>query len=770
MTRLASLDRANRVGLLAFLFVLLVVVAYTDPVLLRRSFAGRDLLAYNLPMEFSVHDAYARGRLPVWSAEISGGRPLAPNPNVGAFYPVRMLLALVPFPVAMRIFPVWHWAFAGIGMLLLLRSMGASGAAAWVSAVAFSFSGVAVSEVYFPHIHPGLAFLPWITWALRGSLPRPWRMLCLALLFGLDLLAADLFTITAALLCALLWIGLEIEPIHRKSAAKDLAGALLLAGLLAAPQIVATSLWIPETNRAVLGIKLGDALLYTISPFRLLEFLVPYPFGPTWSLDYASVWAKSLYRGRSIGLFASLYCGAFALVAVARMWRERRFGVRFARALFTVGILLAVVPSLVPSSWYSLHAPIALRNPEKFAVLLVFALSIFSGLAFDRFRSERLRGIWSLGVGGALAVVALVCRLNPEWIGRLAVWTVGSDPAFDGLAAAALPGALAEAGIYWMGTVFAIRLVGIAKPGVSVAGALVLTAVMLAANCRIAQTYREDEVFAPTAFARAIQRRDPLGSYRALGESLYLPPSELWRSVAGGDIAVLNLERRSWMEHTHALWKYGTVLNYDFDAGDLSRVESLRRLSRLNSGQLADLYRCLSLRWGIRFRDQPPLPGYRRMGGDAIQDWDEQPGADTDIRLLERWAEENDVRKIPGAIAGSSSGEVVLETEAEKPGRARPGQVAIVERSPERLEMRTACPDPTWLFVLRGFWTYRSVLVDGRPAEIVPAQIAFSAVALPAGNHRIEWVERLPGEEISRWGPVLFVLIGIVLVVRRESR
>ncbi len=89
------------------LLVLLIGAVYSDPLFFRRNFAGRDLLAYNLPMEKAVHDAYGRGRLPVWMPEISGGRPLLPNPNIGALYPVRPLLALVPFPLAMRIFPAF---------------------------------------------------------------------------------------------------------------------------------------------------------------------------------------------------------------------------------------------------------------------------------------------------------------------------------------------------------------------------------------------------------------------------------------------------------------------------------------------------------------------------------------------------------------------------------------------------------------------------------------------------------------------------------------
>ena len=76
----------------AALFALLVVAVYSNPVFLRRNFAGRDLSAYNLAMEKAVHDAYARNQMPVWMPEVSGGRPLLPNPNAGALYPVFGLL------------------------------------------------------------------------------------------------------------------------------------------------------------------------------------------------------------------------------------------------------------------------------------------------------------------------------------------------------------------------------------------------------------------------------------------------------------------------------------------------------------------------------------------------------------------------------------------------------------------------------------------------------------------------------------------------------
>ena len=79
-------------------------------------------------------------------------------------------------------------------------------------------------------------------------------------------------------------------------------------------------------------------------------------------------------------------------------------------------------------------------------------------------------------------------------------------------------------------------------------------------------------------------------------------------------------------------------------------------------------------------------------------------------------------------------------------------------------------PDPTYLFVLRGFWTHRSVRVDGRPVDPVPAQLAFSAIPIPAGEHAVDWREKLPGWEVSRFGPILFVLAAAGLLVRERRR
>jgi hypothetical protein len=121
------------------------------------------------------------------------------------------------------------------------------------------------------------------------------------------------------------------------------------------------------------------------------------------------------------------------------------------------------------------------------------------------------------------------------------------------------------------------------------------------------------------------------------------------------------------------------------------------------------------------------------------------------------------------AIGRLEPGEILVETGQTRRGNASPGRLRILERSADRLVLETNAPQATWLFVLRGYWSHRRVLLDGLPAYALPAQLAFSALSIPPGVHRIDWRELLPGASVSRWGPVLFALFAVLLLVRERQ-
>ena len=771
----------------AALFLLLLCAVYADPLFVRKNFGGRDLLGYNLPMESAIHDAYSRGRLPVWVDEISGGRPLLANPNVGSLYPLRMLLSVLPFPLAMRLFPILHWAAAGLGVLALLALLKASRAAAWIGAVTFVFSGVVVSYVFYTNHIPGVALFPWILW----TLVRRWRsgaaqVFALSILLGVDFLAGEVFTIGMAIAASVLWIFAEEPKAARRALLARLAAALGLALLIGLPQIAATYLWAPETSRAVRGLTLAEVVTYSISPLRLIELVFPYPFGTTWKLDPTELWATTVFHGRGLGIFATLYCGGLAfLAAVSIRWRRPKTtrrapaaaspadapGLRFAKLLLLGGLALSVPPSLLPDFLGRASSPIPLRNPEKFGLAVALALALITGLAFETLRRPTKRR-WTLWVAGAFAAAAVFTQALPGATESLVALITGVDPPYAARAARVLPICLVEAGLLWVASLIALDLLQRPGPRALAAGLAVATLVPIAATAKIAQTLGEETLFGPTPFARFVERADPSGAFRVLGEGSYPPASALREVHEMTDPGELDGVRNDWQYFTQLLWKRGSVFQGDFDVGDSSRMESLRRLSFMAAGAQNSqaFFGALGLRWGIRYRDQRPFAGYRRIRGNDLLEWDEHEKAYPDIRLLESWRmtpePQEEIRLLPAA----KDGEIVIEAGPAGSGSARPGSVRVLEKSPERLRLEVTAPDAAWLFVLRGYFPYRTILLDGKRIEAFPAHLAFSAIPVPAGTHRIDWTENVPGGRVSRWGPILYLAAVLVTLANRRLR
>src|SRR5262245_14623070 len=234
------------------------------------------------------------------------------------------------------------------------------------------------------------------------------------------------------------------------------------------------------------------------------------------------MWSPAIRGGRVMDLFPTLYAGALAPIAAVRSWKSRERGARFSRVLLVAALACSVLPSLVPARIAELTSPLPLRNPEKLAVAVVFALALLASIAFDAWRERpgRIRPL--LGIGAVLTLLAAGAALDRAEAGRLAVRLIGSDPARAPDAARTLPLALAEAGLCWMATVVALDALGRGGRGSGTAWALVLlTAVPILANRRIAVATPEEQIFGPTAFSRYLERRDPEGRYRTLSESFF---------------------------------------------------------------------------------------------------------------------------------------------------------------------------------------------------------------------------------------------------------
>src|SRR5262249_23143731 len=161
----------------------------------------------------------------------------------------------------------------------------------------------------------------------------------------------------------------------------------------------------------------------------------------------------------------------------------------------------------------------------------------------------------------------------------------------------------------------------------------------------------------------------------------------------------------------------------------------------------------------IRFRDQQPVAGFHPIYGNNVQVVDGIEKAFPDIRLATKWKEQWSATEALDLVGHVEEGEIVVESGKRGEGTARPGTVRILERTPGGPRVEAAAPGAPGLFALRGSSPPPRVPPDERRVKCSRARPPFPATRAPAGKHTIDWIERVPGGRLSRFAPVLFLLI-----------
>lgn len=132
-------------------YVGLAVVYFLPAFLPGAHVFGTDYLAAGFFKHEFTSRLMSEGTLPAWLPHVFGGVPVFANP-ASTFVPVKILADLV-FP-ASRFYPamyVVHFALAGVGMYLLAREIEVRRWAAFLSGLAFQFTGITMSAVYAGH-------------------------------------------------------------------------------------------------------------------------------------------------------------------------------------------------------------------------------------------------------------------------------------------------------------------------------------------------------------------------------------------------------------------------------------------------------------------------------------------------------------------------------------------------------------------------------------------------------------------------------------------
>ena len=756
-----------RADLLAYAGLAAIVAVLCWPVIAQgRVYWVRDLHLYLYPHAEAFVRVIAQGSLPLWNPYIAFGEPLLANPYMQVFYPTTWLHLLVE--------PWWWWAgmvvahllLTGAGAYRLAQRLGTSRLGAFVAGAVWLTSGPLLSLVTLGHHLIGAAWMPWVLLTSDAALSGRVRDVVVAgVVLGIQILAGspDMSALAVVLVMAnslwhvdwRAWSGHDNRRLLRAT-----TGTVILGLGLSAAQ------WIPTLEFAGRASRFDQAgrirTYWSTHPANLVEAILPIPLN---DLPLSAPARTALYESREPFL-TSLYLGLPAAVLVLAATVQRR-SARPVLLLLTAFVLAALGRH---SPFYAVATTLipplgVLRYPVKAMVPAALLWALLAGWGIDALR-EPSRGrsrlaILTLATGlvAHAGAVGLALALQPGTWGALFLQRAAFDPP---ISAILLPTGLR---VLWAtalaaaigGTALAAR----ARPRAwvpAVAALAVITDLVVAhrhlnQSCSpellawrppavdavrtggLQRTYSFD--YAPVTRARASLPHPPyalaampsepaMGAVALRGALVPLSLSE-WGVESSYDLDQQGLFPRGMATLARLLRLVeGTPSHLK-----LLRMGAVARVAAMHTAGLEDLKPVATLptlfQEPLRVYAVPdPLPRAYVVGGVIVADEDAAVAAIQDVSF-------------------DPSREIILP--AGPPVAAPPnvpGRCRVVRWKPDSITLEADMDAPGYIVFVDTYDPGWRTKVDGSPATLLRANVAFRAVAVPAGRHRIESTYRPP--------------------------
>jgi hypothetical protein len=344
-----------------------------------------DFYGMFYPSIVHARESLVRGGGLLWSPFQACGSPFLADTQGGTFYPINLVFFVLGREAAVETSVFLNLLVAGLGMLLLARTLGLGRPAALCAALAFQLGGLTGHLASWSPIHIGTyAWVPLALWATERLVQAPSarRAVLLGVVLTLELLPGYLpflyFTCQVIAL-RVVWAIVTRETPRPLTVVAASAAGLAIPGLLGAIQLL------PALEMAAVSVRTRPI--------------------PAWQLGQAG----NVLQG--VGSLADGYLvvglAALALLSLARP--ERRRHVVFYLVVAVVYLALSLGPGTPLFDAYA-HLPLgtAFRFSDRFRWVTSFALAVLVGFGADAVSRTRMMTI-------LLPVVVLA---NGIWVDR----------------------------------------------------------------------------------------------------------------------------------------------------------------------------------------------------------------------------------------------------------------------------------------------------------------------------------------------------------------
>lgn len=753
-----EIDRhPNRDLVAVALLVVVITAVFADVLFFGVSLAGGDLPQYHFGIEKVVRDLVTGGHFPLWNRLIEAGQPIAANPAYEVYYPLQWLIFLPSVVFGFKLHVVVHFYIAALGMYALCRALRFSSLASLIGALAFALGGPLMSvNGYLPFLF-SMAWLPWVLFfAWRYHLRGKRADLALAsLAFAMQLLVGEPVVIiqTAAL------VGLGAIALRRIRPAI----AIVIAGAaLAAVQLVPAVDHARDSVRAI-PLDYPAVSAWSTAVARPLELLVP---------------SVSIAPRRFVGVrrpfITSIYLGfPLAIFAIAGFVRRIR-GSGWAAAVLAVSYLLAIgdhTPLL--RILYDAHVLSSIRYPEKFLFSGMFAVSLVGVAAFQKFldgdsKVGRVAMIAAFAVAGA-ALVCAVASSEPfvRW-----TWNLPRGAGVAALVpmdrrdwiAAAVRGAI----------VAALALFALRGRSSAALWAAFAVADLVAAGSGL--LLRVDDRFysePPPLLAQLPPPGDRIFHQVAFERALGMRP------MRGSSYETRWLIRNEMVPYIPAAWGRATVLSYDYDETTLLPSRRIRAAGDIARHRGDPSWpRAFMALSNAPFRIVPndPVAAVANAGGDfekltpvtVVREPIDAPRYSFATRLVPC----RDIFDCTSVLSRAGGERIALLPPSFHGAALAGGEVVRVVEQPSSADLDVVSHGDGFLNISVTFHKYWHATIDGRPARLIPANLAYQGLYVPAGPHRVHLEYRNPmiGFGAVMSGIALLVVAAFGFFPRPSSR
>ena len=763
--RIAHAEPAAAHGVLA----LVTVALFAEIVVGGRVLYERDINVVLWGQLETLVRIVSAGAWPVWDPYLAFGRPLLANPGAQVLYPWTWLNLLAQPADCYDFYVVSHHLLSAFGFYWLAGRLGLSRPGALIAAALWSASGPFLSFVNLWQHFAGAAWIPWVLLAADRALSRPLvgRVLAWGAAVALQILAGsvEMALFTAALSTLLLSRHL-ISASDRAARGRCLAAAAVAAVVALGSS---AALWVPavqllgSTHR--LDIAPAVRLGWSLHPYSLVQSLWPLVLNQL----PLSATVQKLFDGRDPYL-ASIYLGLSALPLVAAAVAVRDRLALVLSGVLLVGVALALGRHLPIYEFVVSVVPLLriFRFPVKFMIAPALAWPLLAGVGFDRWAALAPRPrrvvVCLAAAGAAVAVVgALWLFAAPESVTRwIPEWEAGS---VRSLAPALFAAGACSAAVAALGS-------GGRLPAVAVLA--LVTIDLFTAHKGLNQTMPRGLLYQRPVSADIVGAAGPARVFAFTYDSA-LAGRTLRRPVIGDAFVPVTAPplsasaRTAIGLQTYLLYsipsRWGISSGYGADVVDLGsqklhnlelflisqeetpgfmrllQIASISHVMAMHTEGLEDLQLLATLESPFRrqirvFGVPATLPRAYVVGRARVVD-----GFSAYQTLVD-----------PGFNPAS---EIVVSPDSSvwgpDPAQAAPeadgfgGSVRTLAFAPDRVRASVAMPRHGY-FVLVDSWDPGwQASVDGAPAPVLRANVAFRAVPVPAGEHSVELVYRPPG-------------------------